>query len=554
MGEEDLAMEVEQTSVDSSLPISLSGADRRWYNWLKRLPALVDYITIIFCAIGPWLFFYVAMWALFIFLACFQILSIMQGAYLLKGALALRKGVKEELPEVLPKHYFAIIIPNYKEDLSTLRSTLDHYATFAWAKERFLVVLGMEGAEAECEEKANTLESEYGDKFATVLHSVHPRGLPGETSGKHSNERFAGEFAHEYFVQDRAFDIDSIIVCSMDSDTLHTERYFTKIEAEMQKNPSHVYNTIFASPFYNYQNMYDPQVPGFNANFDQLWAMLSLGILARSNSEFKFPASSYCVPMRFLRDLDFWDAGPEGIAEDEHMALKAFFATNGKVEIHTIYEVMNVGTVFDETIWKGIKAKLVQLRRHFQGNVDVGYSFAMMRRRFFRLGFWKHVQLSQRIFELFFLLTMSPIVGFVGWMQITVRVLMVESLQPDDFPDWGYTFVLTTTLVMNLTFVFIGLLIISAEIVKGCGPETHNTVPGNRKWWHIIKYLWMLLGTVAMVVMSIRARTSLLLDRDFSYVVAQKVVNTEKPVEKEESDPVVPDIERAADDVSSEAD
>uniref|UniRef100_A0A7S3EF31 Uncharacterized protein n=1 Tax=Rhodosorus marinus TaxID=101924 RepID=A0A7S3EF31_9RHOD len=220
---------------------------------------------------------------------------------------------------------------------------------------------------------------------------------------------------------------------------------------------------------------------------------------------------------------------------------------------HCFFSGSFAAQVFDETIWKGIKAKLVQLRRHFQGNVDVGYSFAMLRRRFFRLGFWKHVQLSQRIFELFFLLTMSPIVGFVGWMQITVRVLMVESLQPDDFPDWGYTFVLTTTLVMNLTFVFIGLLVLSAEIVKGCGPETHNSCIGNRRWWHVIKYLWMLLGTVAMVVMSIRARTSLLLDRNFSYVVAQKVVNTDKPEELKQSPQGVPDSERAADDISNDA-
>lgn len=125
---------------------------------------------------------------------------------------------------------------------------------------RFCIILGMEGGEAGCEEKADELQREYAKKFWRIAHSVHARGIPGETSGKHSNENAAGRFAYKMLVKEQNIPIDSILLTCMDADCLHTENYFLKIDAAMQKEPKLGYNTIFACAFFNYQNMMDPRV------------------------------------------------------------------------------------------------------------------------------------------------------------------------------------------------------------------------------------------------------------------------------------------------------
>lgn len=177
--------------------------------------------------------------------------------------------------------------------------------------------------------------------------------------------------------------------------------------------------------------------------------------------------------------------------------------------------------MFAETKLKGIKAKLVQLRRHFQSNVDVGYALAMLRTRIFKLRFSSFCTLFLRLYELFFLLTMSPIAG-IGWLMVTIRILMVRSLQPPDMPEWFFNMIAVSTILMNLTFFFIIMLLITSEIMKGLGPEKYNTVPGNRRWWDVIQYLWMLAATVAIVLVSIWARAAIFFDLNFKYVVAQR--------------------------------
>eukprot|EP00188_Purpureofilum_apyrenoidigerum_P002777 Plantae.Rhodophyta-Purpureofilum_apyrenoidigerum.ctg2835.p1 GENE.Plantae.Rhodophyta-Purpureofilum_apyrenoidigerum.ctg2835~~Plantae.Rhodophyta-Purpureofilum_apyrenoidigerum.ctg2835.p1 ORF type:complete len:545 (-),score=71.34 Plantae.Rhodophyta-Purpureofilum_apyrenoidigerum.ctg2835:245-1879(-) len=510
--------------VDRSLPTSLSGADRRIYNVVKRLPAVLDYVVIVFCTLGPFFFFYVTMWTLLVYLLFFQLVSLVQGLWMVAAVNRLKREQTEEHIEVKGGRYYAFVIPNYKEDLSTLRTTLSHLASMEWAKDRFCVMLAMEAAERDCVEKAKLLEDEYAKEFFLITHCVHPRGLEGETVGKHSNENWGGRHAYKVLVEDMHISMDDIVVTSMDADTLHRENYFKKIELALKENPERRFNTIFACPFFNYQNMLDSNVSRLAAHFDMMWACVTFGILGRSNRTLKFPASSYSLPMRFLHDLDFWDTNEEAIGEDMHMTLKGYLCTNGNTEIITIYEVMNVGSVVGDSFLTSILARCKQLRRHLQGNLDIGYSIAMLRSRWRKMSISSILLVLLRQYEVFFLLTVSPIAG-IGWFLVTLRILMVPSMMPEGFPDWMYRVVLVSTYLMNLTWIFVLMMIYSAETMKGLGPATHNSVRGNRRWWHLPMYIWMAIGAAFMVVTSLIARTSIFLGRKFGYVVAQKTSN-----------------------------
>ena len=119
-----------------------------------------------------------------------------------------------------------IILPNYKEDIDTLRETLDVLASHTRSVSQYKVCLAMEETEKGCEEKAQGLMNMYAESFYEITYTVHPAGRSGEIRGKSSNVAWAasqmamrtggygGRHEHE-------------ILTVMDADTCFAEDYFT---------------------------------------------------------------------------------------------------------------------------------------------------------------------------------------------------------------------------------------------------------------------------------------------------------------------------------------
>lgn len=102
----------------------------------------------------------------------------------------------------------AIIVPNYKEEMDTLRETLEVLASHPQARNsydvnafnplishvsshvtdvRLQVYLGMEQREKGAELKAMSLISEFTKNFRSIDFTLHPADIPGEAAGKGSN-------------------------------------------------------------------------------------------------------------------------------------------------------------------------------------------------------------------------------------------------------------------------------------------------------------------------------------------------------------------------------
>ncbi|KAK3078183.1 hypothetical protein LTS18_008228, partial [Coniosporium uncinatum] len=84
----------------------------------------------------------------------------------------------------------AIIIPNYMEDVGTLKTTLAVLASHPRACQ-YEIYLAMEAREPGAREKATEVEGAMGNFFRGVHATFHPAGIAGEIAGKSSNVAFA---------------------------------------------------------------------------------------------------------------------------------------------------------------------------------------------------------------------------------------------------------------------------------------------------------------------------------------------------------------------------
>lgn len=122
--------------------------------------------------------------------------------------------------EVEDEVVHAIILPNYGEDLHTLRTTLNVLASHPRASTQYEVYLAMEQKESDAHEKAAKLLTAFEDSFLDIQSTFHPCNLPGEIAGKSSNVAFAAR--HIVQVHRAELSASNVIVTVMDGKpTIH---------------------------------------------------------------------------------------------------------------------------------------------------------------------------------------------------------------------------------------------------------------------------------------------------------------------------------------------
>ncbi|HLA45544.1 MAG TPA: glycosyltransferase family A protein, partial [Aggregatilineales bacterium] len=131
-----------------------------------------------------------------------------------------RRATPASLP--LEKVHHLVIIPNYREDLDTLRRSLTRLAEQRVAKTQVTVMLAMESSEEASAEKGEALRLEFENRFANFFVAVHPRGLHLEMQCKSANEAWAARWAKRRLVDegDGDYELRHIVVTTMDADTL----------------------------------------------------------------------------------------------------------------------------------------------------------------------------------------------------------------------------------------------------------------------------------------------------------------------------------------------
>ena len=261
-----------------------------------------------------------------------------------------------------------VIIPTYKESVEKLSATLGKLAESEVAREKLLVVIAMEEADADAPARFETLKERFGHDFLALVGTTHPKDIPGEVRGKSSNEAWAAKRAKRLFCDEMGFDLDLMTVTSCDADTLFHPRYFSALTYYFATNPRR-YRLFWQGPIFYYNNVWDVPAPLRIQN--SLGGINHLAKLVRKYTVL-FPQSTYSLSLRMCHDVGYWDV--DVVPEDWHMFLKCFFETAGETDVQPILlPVGNDGVrahSYTRTFWEHYQ----QARRHAWGCTDIPYA------------------------------------------------------------------------------------------------------------------------------------------------------------------------------------
>ncbi|KAI0164725.1 glycosyl transferase family group 2-domain-containing protein [Xylariaceae sp. FL1272] len=373
----------------------------------------------------------------------------------------------------------AIVIPNYKEEIDTLRETLDVMASHPQARETYDVYLAMETREQNAEVKAMSLIQEFCKKFRSIDFTHHPSDIPGEAPGKGSNMAWAGrKLSEKYSLGVRK----DVIITGIDADSHLSSNYFALLTSMHTSNPDTATTTLYAAPIIFDRNAHE--VPAIVRVADIMWGAAGMSGLYRGSS-IAPPTSVYSLPLQLVDRVGGWDCDSEAIGEDLHMYLKCFFALNGNLSVRTIHSPVSQSNVKGDggegvrRIYNDMNARYKQALRHMWGALDVGFAL----RKFVEL--WRERKHTTRAYRPLHIALTLPDDSYVkGQIDIDPEQPLESGIYADVItetikgPDWQRTFILAHRLFeahflpLQMT-IFVLTSTLYGLVTEG-GPDPHN--------------------------------------------------------------------------------
>lgn len=261
-----------------------------------------------------------------------------------------------------------VTIPNYKEDVDTLRRTLGTLAAQRDARRAMVVVLAMEARDPNARETLKTLQLELGGKFLALHGTLHAL-RSGEVGGKSSNENWAVRCAKRRLVEEESVRSERVVVTVCDADTyFHTSHFAALTWAYVAADPLARRRLFWQACTQFYPN--SDEVPTLCA---VRYALLSVGFLGQLNNPFHFrlPFAVYSLSLDLVVEANYWD--PSVIPEDWHMFLRCFYATSGAARVETLRVSVGCECVTDATPLATVLACYEQAKRWQWGAIDMGF-------------------------------------------------------------------------------------------------------------------------------------------------------------------------------------
>jgi hypothetical protein len=310
-----------------------------------------------------------------------------------------------------------VLLPNYAEDESMLKHTLENIGRSSMACESIRVVLAMEGRETGVQQKAERLIAETKHLFADIIAAYHPEGIPGEIAGKSSNTQWAYRAA----VQKWGFhlsqvDASQVLVTVGDADTLWHPQFFSALACEASELTTAEREwSIWQPPVLLLRNLFS--VPGPTRVSGYATVLFELAGLTNQyfGTHFCYSAYTLSLAMASHQLVGGWDR--DVIAEDHHMFCKCYFASirdsiarsteagktvsaeqkqeaaSGavpKVVLRPVYLPAISYLVESSDGWlASVHARYQQARRHSQGIAELSYVFLQYFHLVNDTGFWK---------------------------------------------------------------------------------------------------------------------------------------------------------------------
>ena len=267
----------------------------------------------------------------------------------------------KKFKDVLKVHH-VLIVPNYKEKVEKVRTTLNVLATQSFPGKNFHIVLAMEEREPEARERAAILIKEFGPVFGSIFATYHP-DVTGETKGKSSNEAYAGRRAYEKLFKKGTLDIEYATVSSVDADSLFHKEYFSYLTYKFLGDKRR-YNKFWQSAVVFYNNTWQIPAPTrILSFFGSLWR---IALLVQGDR--LITQSTYSLSFKLLREVGYWDT--DVIPEDYRIFFKAFFMKKGQIWVEPIFLKTSMDAAQSTSYMKSLKNKYIQERRWSWGVSD----------------------------------------------------------------------------------------------------------------------------------------------------------------------------------------
>lgn len=534
----NLSLELQTDVKEVSLPYQFNGSRRHSYQfgvgvsswggynpssltepWLNAIPGGLAWLSLILVLIG-------AVKAPLVMLFGAAMLSIYTAVRFLFAGAAVILGlryVKEweqkdwceeyerlKTPESLPldKVHHLVIIPNYREDLETLCCTLDRLAEQSVASTNMTIMLAMESGEVGSGEKGDLLRRQYEHRFKHFFVAVHPRGIHQEMQCKSANEAWAARQAKKHLVEEMGYQVQHIVVTTMDADTLWHPRHMEAL------------GVLFATDYNRYAAFWQAPIR-YHSNIWEINPMMRLLHGYSTCWELAYlaapwwpalPMSSYSLSLKLLDSVGYWD--PDVIADEWHMYIKAFFHRDGDLGLRPIFLPFSANATSGKNLLDAIRQRYNQTLRHAWGAKEIGYTIAKTQ---------EHPQVNRwESFNLLFRVAHDNLLAGAGWIIITAGTQLPALFHPHSVSEWTKTPVF---ILLQISFAIVTLLSLTFWVVDvRTRPPRLHPMTRSERFFSLIALPSLTIATLICVALPVLiSQTRLMFSMPLQFRVTRKI-------------------------------
>ncbi|OGL61983.1 hypothetical protein A3C09_01490 [Candidatus Uhrbacteria bacterium RIFCSPHIGHO2_02_FULL_47_44] len=400
-----------------------------------------------------------------------------------------------------------VFLPTYKEGYEIIETTLTSLQHNSFPAHRMIIVIGgEEGDKTHFQEVAARAQAKFGDVFKKLIVTMHPKGLPGEMSGKGSNLNWMGHRTEEVLKAEfPELKDEDVIVSAFDVDTIAHEHYFSYL--------TYLYCTVKDPTRSSYQpialfsnNIWTASAPVRIGAFGTTFWLF--GELARSERLWTF--SSHSMSWKMLRDVRFWQK--DIVSEDSRIFMQAFLHYHGDYRVTPMFLPVSMDAVTGKTYTESLVGLYKQMRRWAWGVEHLPYLIDGFRRDPLIPRFKKAQYIFNHLEGMFTWATAPIIMFLLGWLPLWVAKGQTNAIiQAAPF-----------TLEQLMRLAMIGILL-SASMSLTLLPRRPGTVRPHA--WIMMLLQWALLPITFIVFGSlpaVDAQTRLMIGKYLGFEVTKK--------------------------------
>jgi hypothetical protein len=416
--------------------------------------------------------------------------------------------LKKNFPKRWDKIHHIVIIPTYKEPVSTLEKTLEALSKQSYPIQNIHLMLSFEEREGqEAQAKAKILKNKFGDTFGHFWITYHP-DIEGEVKGKSSNTCWGAKKAKKLLVDGCNLPIGDVTITSEDADARFHERYFSALTYDFL-NSDKRYNKVWQGGIVFYNNIW--QVPGPIRVLASVFSVTQMYILVRKDRLINF--STYTTSLKHAHDIGYWDT--DVIPEDYRFFFKSYFAKKGNFEVEPIFLPVHSDAAESEGKMATYKNQYEQLKRWAWGVSDDAY---IIRQYVLAEGipFWDKTIRVLKVIEDHFLWP-------VNWFAITVSAILPPLLN-DKFNRTILGKTLPQVTSTLLTAALLSMFVIFVIDAKNRPPRPDSKFKLLSYITQPLEFLMLpVIGFFFSALPGIDAHTRLMLGKYIEYKVTEKV-------------------------------